>query len=352
MDNLVNIFQSLVKIDSPTGSEGELADFLVNYFSDRNLKAEKDIAGNVFVRIAGKGEPLLISAHMDTVEPGRGIVPEVINGEVRSSSNTILGADNKTAIAVILEVVERLKNKTHRPLEILFTVGEEIGSPGVKNFDYTQLKSKKGLIADVSWPIGSIVLASPTYMRYDIQFIGESGHAAYPEKAKSIVRAVGELLSQSKAGKLDDDTILNIAIVNFGSVRNAIPGYGDVKGEIRSFSDTLLEKHSNLFFENAKKIAGKYDLEIKILTHVENESYVFEEKDKYVQEIAKIIKSEGITPTFVKNWSCSDANIFNSKNLQVVNIADGTKNTHTINESIKITDMEKLVNIFLKCCTI
>jgi len=122
MSSIVDTFQTLVQIDSPTGHEEKMAEFLMAFLSKRNIPAERDAIGNIFARVPGVGEPVFLSAHMDTVEPGRGVVPIVKNGIVISKGDTILGADNKATIAVILDFLGRLENKKHRPLEILFTV--------------------------------------------------------------------------------------------------------------------------------------------------------------------------------------------------------------------------------------
>lgn len=351
MSRLVDIFKKLVMIDSPTGSEDQLADFLVSYFAKRNIQAEKDPHGNVFVRVTGKGEPLFISAHMDTVEPGKGIIPVVSNGIIKSKTDTVLGADNKSTIAVILEVLELLKNKNHRPLEILFTVDEEFTTKGGKLFDYSGLRAKKGIIADIALPIGTIVLAQPTYMGFEITLTGKSGHASVPEKAVNIIPVLSALITNLKTGKLDEKTVFNIGIGNFGSARNAVPGKLTLIGEIRSFDEALLQKHANEFFSKAKTIAKKFGVQIKISSMIENKGYSFEEKDSYVQEIAASLRSQNITPNYVRAWSGSDASTFNTKGLQVVNIGDGTKETHTVNEHVKIEDMEKLADIIERFCT-
>jgi len=350
MNRLLTTFTKLVSIASQTGQEDAMANFLINYFSQRNISVEKDNAGNVFAKVSGVGEPLFLSAHMDTVEPGTGITPVIANDIVTSKGDTILGADNKSTIAVLIEVIERLKNKKHRPLEILFTTSEESVNLGAEKFDYTKILATKGLIADVALPVGTIICGSPAYLRFDIELIGRSSHAAFFEKANTILPALGEILSETKTGKLDEQTILNIGSGEFGSVRNAVPGRAVISGEVRSFDENKLQKHLQSVLKNIEKIAMKFALKTKIQTAFDNHAYVFEEKNRYLQHLAQIFVDQKIKPNFVKSWSVSDANIFNTKGLQVVNIGDSARHTHTTKESIALADMEKLVAIFMEAC--
>ena len=147
-ERLVNTFKQMVRIDSPTGKEKGMADWLLNHFESRGITADTDGVGNVFARIPGKGRPILLAAHMDTVMPGEGIVPVVVDDDgdtIRSSGQTILGADNKSTIAVFLEVIDSLKENRipHRGVELLFTVDEEGKSKGAAQFDSRKKVSAK-----------------------------------------------------------------------------------------------------------------------------------------------------------------------------------------------------------------
>lgn len=347
VSRLISTFLDLVKIGSPTGSEDKISDFLIKYFLSKKIEATQYKNKNVFVKIPGEGEALFISAHMDTVEPGKKINPVVSGNLITSDGKTILGADNKSTLAIILEMLERLKEKgaKHRPLEILFTVDEESKGTGAIEFDYAQITAKKGIVADVAEPLGVIILASPAYLHFDVDLIGESGHAAYPETAQNVLDAVADILKMPK-GKFDDGTTLNIGLVSSGSARNTIPGNATINGEIRSYEQKILEKHTKDTIHFINDVVNKHGIKVSISYDQDNPGYVFEEGDSYIQQIAQTFSSLGIEPKFIKTSSCSDANVFNSKGLQVVNIGDGAENTHTTEEKIKISDMEKLLEIF------
>ncbi len=334
MKRIVETFITLVKIDSPTGYETGMANFLVNYFTKRNLRVEKDAFHNVFVKVPGMGKPIFLSAHMDTVEPGKGITPQIKNGNIISDGTTIVGADNKSTIAVFLELLERLREEkiSHRPIELLFTVKEEAGTFGAKQFDFTKLEATEGIISDVSIPVGQIITSSPAYLGFDIDITGKAhhaSHAAFDEKAHNLFLVLHTVLSQIPVGKLDEQTICNIGVIQAGTVRNTIPGNAKLHGEIRSFDKTLIMKYFKNILAICKKTCQTYNLKLENTYTMENDAYVFSEDDLFLQKIAKVFSVQHIKSTYMKRWSCSDANIFNTKGLQVVNIGDGTEKTHS-----------------------
>jgi len=295
MNNLQSIFNKIVSISSTSGNENKMADFILDYLIKRKVDAVQDNVGNVFAKVPGHGDPIFISAHMDTVEPGRGIVPRFDDGIFTSSGKTILGADNKSTIAVILHVIDSLSNKTHSPLELLFTVDEENENKGANNFNYSQLRSKKGLIADVALPIGTIILGSPSYFRFDMEFVSKSAHAAFPEKSYPILTFLGEFFSKIKTGRINENILFNIGFGKFGDSRNTIPGNAIISGEIRSFDELQLRKYYNSFLVQVKDLSKNYHSKVKVHTAIDNPAYVFDNQDKNVLEIKKYFYKIRIT---------------------------------------------------------
>ncbi len=350
MNYLTDTFLTLAKIDSPTGYEAHIADYVYTYCKQRNLFVEKDPWNNVFVKTSGVGEALFLSAHMDTVEPGRSIKPFVKNDVIVSDGTTIIGADNKSTITVLLALLDHVvkKKNVYRPLEILFTTGEEDTNAGAKHFAYSQVTAKKGIIADISKAIGSVVLASPAYVRFTISCIGKAGHAAFPDQANSILPFLVDFLSQAPLGKRDEHTIINIGRITAGTARNTIPGTVICEGEMRSFNEKDLAKYQNHIVQLCKALSKKAIFTIQTHFEKDNEGYTFTKSNPLIKEIMQTFFAMNINTTYVKAWSCSDANIFNQKGLTVVNIGDGTKHTHTVEETIAIADMQKLFDFLLR----
>lgn len=350
---LVNIFKEIVKIDSPTGEEEKLSEFIIHFFDERGFGVFKDSFGNLIVHIDGIGEPLFLSAHMDTVEPGRGIVPDVKNGVLKSKGDTILGADNKDALSALLFVSDYLiKNKvSHRPLDIVFTRYEESECLGAVKLNYKKLKSKTGFIFDAAKPIGTIILSSPYYLRFDIEIIGDSAHASRPEVANNAILVFSDAMKNIKLGKIDEKTIANIGFINSGHVRNTIPGQMMIKGEVRSFQNKVVEKEAEKIVKEFNKSAKKFGSKIKSEIVLENPGYVFSKDDEIVKFAEKILNENNVRIFKEDYHGCSDANIFNDKNMKILNLGNGSKFSHTVNEEISVKDLVKLSNIILSLVT-
>ncbi|HEU0021963.1 MAG TPA: M20/M25/M40 family metallo-hydrolase, partial [Dehalococcoidia bacterium] len=148
-ERLVQSFCDLVKIDSPSDEEEAVAQHLIPRLEKLGLQVARDAHGNVIATEPGDN-PLLLSAHMDTVEPGRGIKPSVIGDRVVSDGTTILGGDCKAGVAAIIEGLESIieDRKKHRPVQVVFTRGEEIGLVGASNLDWSMIKCHEAVVFD------------------------------------------------------------------------------------------------------------------------------------------------------------------------------------------------------------
>ena len=137
MERVLKNLTEIIQIDSESYHEGPMTDYLQKYFEDRGYEVYRDQAGkivggdhsgNLMVHIPGTlpGEGICLNAHQDTVKPGLGIKPVLENGILKSSGDTILAADDKSGIAMIMELLDLLtETKTpHRDLYLLFTICE------------------------------------------------------------------------------------------------------------------------------------------------------------------------------------------------------------------------------------
>lgn len=341
--NLLNIFLELVQIDSPSGKEGEMAEYVKAYLNSLVDEVKKDIHGNIFARTKGEGEPLFFISHMDTVEPGCGVTAQIKNGYVTSDGTTILGADNKAAVACILEALCFFKSSKikHRPIELIFTYSEEVGNYGAINFDYSWLQAKIGYCFDSISPVGTIIQASPYYERFDIKILGKAAHASCPHEANNILHFLTSLLNEITLGKLDDDSLMNIGVVHGGDVRNTIPGELVIKGEIRSFVESKLIQHKKYFLQKIHKLISKHKMKIELEFVRENPGYKYtSSRDiSIIKTIKQLIKKNGFAPKMKTDWGVSDANIVNEKGLLCFNLGDGVEGAHTKQERVKISSL-------------
>ena len=192
---MLDLFLELCSIASPSGRERAVADRVGEELTGLGLEWDEDdtaavlegTAGSIYCRIPGEnghGDPIFLCAHTDTVPPEAMIDPVVgEDGIVRNAAGTILGSDNKAAVAVMLEAAARIvrEGRPHAGLELLFTPKEEVGLQGARAFDHTRLAAELGFVYDQAAPIGEIILGAPTHHSLALRFHGRAAHAGmYP----------------------------------------------------------------------------------------------------------------------------------------------------------------------------
>ena len=203
-ERLTKTFMDMAAISSPSGKETRMVEYVVARLEKLGISSQQDAFGNVIAKLPGEGQPILLSAHLDTVEPAKGVMPVLEGGIIRSAGQTILGADNKAAVAAILECCEARKGG--RSLNIVFTLSEEAGNQGAWNLDYSLLEARQGFCFDSSKPLGTIISAAPFYDRFDIVLQGRAAHASRPSEALNPLPLLRELLSEVRLGAWDDHT--------------------------------------------------------------------------------------------------------------------------------------------------
>ena len=333
MNDIVNLFLKLVQIDSPSGHEQVMIEYVKNWLDKIGLTYQVDSKGNILAKKPGIGSPILFCAHMDTVEPGQGIKPIVVNNKIiKSSEKTILGADNKAAIAALMVAVE--ESLSLKSFELLFTVDEENGN-GLIKFPFNFIKSKIGFTFDSIKPIGSVILRSPYYHLFEAEFDGIASHSSIPENGINALIPAIKALNKIKVGSLDkDETTINIGLISGGTGVNVIPEKVIIKGEIRSYQKELFDFHLNRIKSIFK--------DSYLTTSGFAPGYNYKKISILVKKIEKIYDLLSIKPLYYSYSPVSDANILNSKGIEVINLGDGVESAHTVNEQIKIDDLIKL----------
>jgi tripeptide aminopeptidase len=301
-NRLIDLFIELAEIKSPSGAEEEIAVFVIKKFRELGLLVKRDTHGNVIAKLDGEGEPLIFCAHLDTVAVGKGkkITPIRSKNKIKTGGDTILGADNKDSIAAIIETLTILseRNFKHRPLEIIFTLGEELISEGAKKLNLSSFIGKECVISDVAEPYGTIVISAPYCFQFEIRIKGERSHVKEPEKGINALTIISEVLSRIPLGRIDDLTTSNIAyqitgldgVINdpqgtFGQLsknnRNTIPDLAIAYGEVRGAKIGPV----NEFLDNIEKIlheVKKYKkAEVEFSKHKLADGYYFEKTDPW-----------------------------------------------------------------------
>jgi tripeptide aminopeptidase len=347
MDKLIERFIELVKIPSPSGKEENISSFIKDSVEKWGYKVYKDELGNLFIE-TDKLPKFFLNAHMDTVGPCEDVNPIIEGDIIRSDGTTILGADDKVGIAVILELLERYKTE-QPPIQVIFTVQEEIGLVGAKGVKKEIIKAPFGFTLDAGGPIGNIVIGAPSQYTWIYKIFGRASHAGgAPEKGISAIILASRMILSLPLGRIDEETTGNVGVISGGRATNIIPDEVEIKGEYRSRDE---EKLSSLM-EKLKKASiiaeiggGKAELEYK------REYTRFDLKDSPILRRAiKILKDAGFSADTLYTGGGSDANVFNEMGIPTLNLSIGGEDAHSTRESTKISDMKaiyKLLEVLL-----
>ena len=178
-ERLVQTLMDLIRIDSPTGEEDAIDREVTGRLQTLGLTVRHDSFNNVIAKLEGDGEPVMLSAHLDTVEPGRGIKP-VLEGDVlRSDGTTILGGDCKAGVSIVLEAIASVVESgvKHLPIEVAFSRSEEGGLAGAHHMDLSQLTAKRGVVFDAEGGIDRVTVAAPAQNAVKAYIQGRAAHA-------------------------------------------------------------------------------------------------------------------------------------------------------------------------------
>jgi tripeptide aminopeptidase len=360
--DVLDLFTELVAIPSPPGDERQVADRVRAYLEGLGLAVEEDDAGprigsntgNLLARLPATapdgGVPIFLCAHLDTVLPTGPIEPVVDDGVVRNAGGTILGADNKSAVAAMLEGARRIlaENRPHAGIELLFTPKEEVGLQGAKAFDASLLEAETGFVYDQGAPIGGVMLGAPYARQIEVTIEGRAAHAGMaPEEGRSAIAAAARAIADLRLGRLDDDTTANVGLISGGTAKNIVPHRCAFSIDVRSHVE---EKLSDLVREVLETITFAATLEqCEAETTVEESyrGYRFSKTDLPVTLACAALERTGIEPSFGVTGGGADANVFNERGKACVNLANGMMDIHTPDERIAVADLERMVDVTL-----
>ena len=359
--DVLTLFTELAALPSPPGGEREVADRVISYLRDLGLEVDEDGAGakvgstmgNLLCRLeatADGGTPLFLCAHLDTVPPEGPIEPVVDDGFVRNAAGTILGADNKAAVAVMLEAVRALLSE-QRPragIELLFTPKEEVGLLGAAAFDHQRLHARVGYVYDQAAPIGEVILGAPSAHAMQVRFHGRAAHSGmYPEEGRSAIAAAARAITDFRLGRVDEHTTANVGVIEGGTAGNIVPEWCTFLAEARSHDEGKLADLVQEMLEAVTFAAELGDCEVETEVKKHYGGYRFKQDDVPVRLACEALKRSGYEPELGLSGGAADANVFNERGLACVNLANGMTDIHTADERIAVADLGSMVDVTL-----
>ena len=367
-DRLAETFKFLVEIDSISKEEGAISNEIRKILKSLGAEIVVDNAGekigsdtgNLIAKFEGNTQapPLLLNAHMDTVEPGRGVTSVLKDGVFTSDGTTILGADDKSAIAIIIETIRVIQENDlpYGPLELVFTICEEVGLQGAKHLDFSLITAEYGYALDATDTEG-IVTRAPSANRLEFKVHGKEAHAgAAPEKGINAISLASKAIAELEVGRIDRETTCNLGLIEGGTATNIVPNLVTVKGEVRSHDEEKLNQVTDQIvsafktvidgFKGASGGDGLPRLEIQVdsdfrRTHIPDDHPTVSLARKASENLGRkmVTKTSG---------GGADANIFFEKGIVTGVLGTGMKDMHSMQESVRLDDMVKTTELLLE----
>ncbi|HSS05362.1 MAG TPA: M20/M25/M40 family metallo-hydrolase [Solirubrobacterales bacterium] len=354
MDRLHETFVRLCEIRSPTGEEREVADTILAELKALGLEVSEDGAagpaeagaGNILARLPGRSDRwAMFCAHIDTVpHPGQ---IEVVDDEgvFRSHGETILGADNKAAVAVFMELVARHASALPPVgIELLLTVAEEQGLRGAKAFDPSALRADCGFVLDHASAVGEVIVASPTQQRVIADFSGVEAHAGIrPEDGSNAIAAAAAAISRMELGRLDEETTANVGVIAGGTSGNVVPGHCRITAEARSLGADRAAAVAGELTEACAWGASEHGCDVDVRVEELFRGYEVPTASPSLALAEAGLRRAGFEPHRTSTGGGSDANALISAGFDCVLLANGTEANHTPQESVSARNLDAML---------
>lgn len=349
---LLSTFMGLCATDSEPTRERLMADRLTEQLTSLGFTVSEDdtgqkiggSAGNMYARLEGTapGEALLFSCHMDRVVPGVNVRPRLEGDYIVSDGTTVLGADDASGLAALLEGITVLKETgtAHPTIELVLTVAEELSLVGSKHFDTAQVSSRIGFVLDAGGDVGEIVLQAPEHMKFTAVFHGRSAHAGFaPEYGISAIQIAASAINRMALLRIDAETTANLGSISATGPTNIVQDRCELQGEVRSLTPRKVQSHMAALSVIMQTAASEYGGIVTIEAETSYQAYQLREDSEPVRRAALAATAVGVPVSYKATGGGSDANYFNSRGLPTVVLSCGYERVHTTAERIPVKQL-------------
>jgi tripeptide aminopeptidase len=353
---LADTFVRLCEIESPSGHELRLARAVRAELESAGLEVVEDASavktgaecGNLLARLSGPdgGRTIMLAAHLDTVPLTDRVEVQLVDGVFTNRRAAILGADNKAAVAVLLEVARRYAvGGAPVGCELVFTTSEENGLRGAKAFD-SSLAAEFGYVLDHASPIGDLIVAAPTYYQITADFNGRAAHSGIrPEAGRSAIAAAAKAIEAMELGRLDAETTANVGRIEGGVAANVVPPHCRLEAEVRSLDDGKATQTTGRIVDALTWAASSTETDVDTEIEKQFDAYRIPESHPCVLAAAAALRDCGVEPVYAASGGGSDASAFEAKGLRCLNIANGTEANHTPEERVSVQALETMLEV-------
>jgi tripeptide aminopeptidase len=304
----------------------------------------------VYARLepTAEGTPLFLCAHLDTVPPDGPLEPVVEDGVLRNAGGTIVGADNKAAVAAMLEGARRVlaENLPHAGIELVLTPMEEVGLVGAKAFDHDRLHAQVGYVYDQEGALGEVVLGAPWSRAFEVRFHGRSAHAGMaPEEGRSAIQAAAKAIADLRLGRVDELTTANVGTITGGTAGNVVPEWCAFSAEARNHDEEGLGELVEEMLEAFSFAATETECDVETTMRKSYDGYRLKRDEPAVALAAAAFARCEVEPRYGLSGGGADANVFNQRGRRCVNLSHGVFGFHTPDEHVSVADLEAMVDV-------
>lgn len=358
---VARLMARLCEIPSPSRQETAVAQAVRAELADLGAEVQEDDAaarlgsgcGNILARFppAGAGGvPIMFGAHLDTVPVSGPVKVDLVDGHLTNVHPTILGADNKAAVAVLLDAMRRVREegRPHAGIELLFTPCEEIGLRGAAAFDPSALAARVGFVYDHTGPVGDIVVDAPSLHRIEATFVGRAAHAGiHPEDGRSAIAAAAAAIGRMPLGRVDERTTANVGTIAGGSAANVVPERCTVVAEARGRDEAALAAQLTAMLDAVTWAASEHEVDVETRVQREFAGYRLGADRLEVRLARAGLTAAGHEPRSVASGGGSDVNALIVNGFPAVNLCNGMIDVHTADERIAPESLDRMVEVTL-----
>lgn len=360
---LIDRFLGYVQIDSETGDEGAMAQRLIADLTalgcavttDDVTEAAMTTGCNVYATLPGdpNREPILFSAHMDTVIPGKGVKPRLCDdGYIRSDGTTVLGGDDKAGICAIIEALRAAKDSAHPTIEAVFTVREESGMHGAKNLDYGRIQSQCAIVLDSDGGPDQIITAAPGQNKITATVTGRKAHAGLaPEEGISAIQVAAHAVANMQLLRVDGETTCNIGTFLADGPTNIVTETVKLVLEVRSLNTGKLTAHTEHLVGCLQAACIQFGAKLEHQVATSYLGYSHPADHPLVARVCQGVRAIGLSPKLTTSGGGSDGNVLNQKGIPTVNLGVGMQKVHTTAEQLNVEDMYHAAQLCLTLMT-
>ena len=349
---LETTFLDLVAFDEVYPHEKQVLDYIKKRLDKAKIPWKQDKTRNIIARVNGGDAPALaLVGHTDIAAPlaGRKVVIEP--GVIKTDGTGLLGADDKAAVAIMLELADQAhSNPPASPVELIFTVGEESGTQGAKGLTMELVESRRMLVLDWAGSVANIVTKSPAYGKIDVEYIGRDAHPAEWQEGKNAGAALIEAAGSLQQGEYRPGITCNIGVFNFGNARNKVPGQAALQAEIRSFDTHEVETAGAEIKAHFESVAKARDIKPVVSVTVEAPAYQLNQSGELFAQLVSKLREHRLEPNLQPTYGCFDGNILASRNIEVIMLGVGGYNPHSPGEHLNRTEFAEALAIMLAVC--